>query len=779
MKQLLLVIGILLIGGLLIWWSLINRKPAEIDVVSNVRIPQEVEFKYHVRPILSDKCFKCHGPDANQRKAGLRFDIESEALAELKENPGKYAVIPGDLENSALLHRIYSDDPSSMMPPPESNLQLSEYDKKILEKWISQGAEYQPHWAFIPPEKKSLPVISNTDWPINEIDQYILKKLEEKGLSPSPSANSEQLIRRVSLDLTGLPPHPEEVDRFVRDLSEDTYEKLIDRLLQSPAYGERMAQIWLDIARYADSHGYQDDSYRSMWPWRDWVIHAFNSNMPFDRFLTYQIAGDLFQDDDKEKLLATGFNRNHPITQEGGVIDEEYRVAYVSDRTNTLGKGILGITLECAKCHDHKYDPITMRDYYSMYAFFNNVSEKGLRMDAVQAANRKYYADAPYIQITDEDLDSILSFVNKSDTAELKVMVMNDSIPRQTYVLNRGNYDAPSDSVIPGTPDAILPFPDDLNPDRMGLAEWLVSEKNPLTARVFVNRLWLMVFGQGIVKTVEDFGSQGSLPSHPELLDWLAVDFMENGWDIKALLKKMVLSATYRQNSNLSPALKKVDPENTWLARGPRYRMDAEMIRDYMLKTSGLLNPEVGGPSVKPYQPPGLWEETNAGNQRGILTRYIQDKGEDLYRRSIYTFWKRTLPPPSMAIFDAPNRDICEVRRQVTNTPLQALAIQNDVQVLEASRVLAQSLSFKQDPEEAIRKAFKEILLREPDEKEYGILKKYYDQLYSDLEMNPLKADSLLNLGQYPLRISDKKQTAALMMIAHVVYNLDETITRE
>jgi hypothetical protein len=779
MKQLLIVIGILLGAGLVIWMKLAGRNPAGSDPVTGLQIPQHIEFKFHVRPIISDKCFKCHGPDPSQRKAGLRLDIESEALAELKESPGKYAIVPGDPDNSMLVHRIHSEDPSTMMPPPESNLQLTDYDREILEKWIAEGARYQPHWAFIPPEKKPLPEISNKNWPINEIDYFILGKLDEKGLDPSPQASKEQLIRRVSLDLTGLPPSPEEVAHFVNDNAIDAYEALIDRLLKSPAYGERMAQVWLDIARYADSHGYQDDSYRSMWPWRDWVIHAFNTNMSYDQFLTNQIAGDLMPDVNKEKLLATGFNRNHPITQEGGVIDEEYRVAYVSDRTNTLGKGILGITLECAKCHDHKYDPITMKDYYSMYAFFNNVSEKGLQMDAVQAANRKYYADTPVIRITDEDIDDILSFVNKTDTSNVNVMVMNDSLPRQAHVLSRGNYDAPTDPVEPGTPAAILPFPEDEARNRLGLAHWLTSGQNPLTARVYVNRMWLMLFGQGIVKTAEDFGSQGSLPSHPELLDWLAVDFRENQWDIQALLKKMVLSATYRQDSRITPELEKKDPENIYLARGPRYRMDAEMIRDYFLKTSGLLNPEIGGPSVKPYQPPGLWEETNAGNQRGILTRYVEDKGKGLYRRSIYTFWKRTLPPPSMALFDAPNRDICEIRRQVTNTPLQALAVQNDVQVLEASRVLAQTISSEYDPDEAVRQTFKHVLLREPDDKEYKILRKYYNEVKSDLAINPQKADSLLATGQYSHQFRDKNQTAALMLVTHVIYNLDETISIE
>ncbi len=779
MKQFFIVISIILVIGILIWVSLVNKNLESPDLIVSEAFPEKVEFNFHVRPILSDKCFKCHGPDANQRKAELRFDIEAEALNELKENPGKYAIIPGDIENSQILYRIYSTDPSEKMPPPESNLQLTDVEKKILEKWISNGAEYQTHWAFLPPEKNKLPEIKNSNWVENDIDRFILKKLEEKGLSPSQPASREQLIRRLSLDLTGLPPSPVEIDQYLKDNSENAYENLVDHFLHSQAYGEKMAHIWLDIARYADSHGYQDDSYRTMWPWRDWVIHAFNENMPYDQFLIYQIAGDLLPETDKEKLLATGFNRNHPITQEGGVIDEEYRVAYVSDRTNTLGKGILGITVECAKCHDHKYDPIKMNEYYGMYAFFNNVSEKGLQMDAVQAANAKYYADAPFIRITDEDIQSILIFINKPDTGAVNVMIMNDSIQRQTFKLARGNYDSPSDSVQPGTPESIYPFSEDLPKNRLGLALWLTSEKNPLTARVFVNRLWLMLFGQGIVKTAEDFGSQGSLPSHPDLLDWLAVDFMGNGWDIKKILKKMVLSATYQQKSTVTPKLKEIDPENLLLARGPRYRMDAEMIRDYILKTSGLLNPEIGGPSVKPYQPPGLWEETNAGNRRGILTEYVEDSGDKLYRRSLYTFWKRTLPPPSMTIFDAPNRDICEIRRQVTNTPLQALAIQNDVQVLEAARVLAQEISLEEDHEKALQKTFSYILLRDPDEKEYQTLKTYYDQVYSDFQKYPDKAEKLVNIGRYPQKETDTVKTASLMMLAQVIYNLDETITKE
>jgi hypothetical protein len=573
------------------------------------------------------------------------------------------------------------------MPPTDSNLKLTQREKEILKKWVDQGAKYEKHWAFTPPQKPELPAVTNNDWPENEIDYFILSKIEEQKLNPSEQASESRLIRRLSIDLTGLPPTLEELERYVLKTDKFNYDEIVEHYLSKPAFGERMTREWLDVARYADSHGYQDDSYRTMWPWRDWVIHAFNKNMPYDQFLTWQIAGDLLPDANREQILATGFNRNHPITQEGGVIDEEYRSTYVSDRTNTLGKGILGLTLECASCHDHKYDPLTQKDYYGLYSFFNNVNEEGLQMDAVQAKNRKYYADAPYITIEDEDLDEILSFINKKDTIPINVMVMNDSAERQAHILVRGNYDAHGEVVSASTPEAIMEFSDELPKNRLGLAMWITDDQNPLTARVYVNRMWAMIYGRGLVLTSEDFGSQGALPSHPELLDWLAVDFMQNGWDIKYLVKKLVSTATYKQSSAITPGKRKADPENVFFARGPRFRLGAEEIRDYILTTSGLLNDEIGGPSVKPYQPPGLWEETNAGGNRGILTSYVPDTGDKLYRRSLYTFWKRTLPPPAMTIFDAPNRDLCEVRRQKTNTPLQALALQNDEQWLEAARV--------------------------------------------------------------------------------------------
>lgn len=763
-----------------VWFLLPNAREGATNSGANTVLPDKISFNFHVKPILSDKCFACHGPDANKRKAGLRLDTEEGAKSELAENAGKYAVVAGETKYSELITRIFTEDKDAMMPPPDSHLQLSATEKQILKKWIEQGAAYEPHWSFVAPKKAELPVVVQKDWPKNEIDFFILHTMENAGLSPSVPADREKLLRRLSIDINGLPPSVEEFHRFASSGEKFNVEEAIDYYLSKPAYGEHLTRDWLDVARYADSHGYQDDSYRTMWPWRDWVIHAFNENMPYDQFLTWQLAGDLLPNASMEQILATGFNRNHPITQEGGVIDEEYRSTYVSDRTNTLGKGILGLTLECAKCHDHKYDPISQKDYFRMYAFFNYVNEKGLQMDAVQAKNRKYYADAPFLTIDDEKAKRIFSFLNFSDTVPVKVMVMNDSAYRETHVLSRGEYDAPAEVVEASTPAVVMQFDETYPKNRLGLARWLTELNNPLTARVYVNRLWALMFGQGIVQTVEDFGNQGALPTHPELLDWLAADFMEHGWDIKYLVKKIVSSATYQQSSALSPEKKNADPENIYYTRGPRFRLGAEEIRDYILTTSGLLNNEIGGPSVRPYQPPGLWEETNAGGNRGILTNYIPDTGNKLYRRSLYTFWKRTLPPPSMAIFDAPNRDLCEVRRQKTNTPLQALALQNDEQVLEGARVLATNvINNTSESQEAVQSIFQRIMLRNPTERELGMMVDYFERHYDKFNGDNESAEKLLAIGEYPANPSDTAKTAALMMVAQVLYNLDETITKE
>ncbi|MGK7395778.1 MAG: PSD1 and planctomycete cytochrome C domain-containing protein [Candidatus Cyclobacteriaceae bacterium M3_2C_046] len=738
-------------------------------------LPKVVDYNFHIRPILSDNCFACHGPDAKKREAGLRLDIAEDAFRALGENGDRFAFVPGEPQASEVFHRISSPEPDFLMPPPESNLKLSAHEIKLIKKWIEQGAAYRKHWAFTPPEKSELPETKYDDWAQNEIDFFIFKKLEQIGLKPNQEADKERLLKRLSFDITGLPPSVEMQERFLADGSTMAYEKMVDELLQSSHYGEKMAIHWLDVARYADSHGYQDDGLRTMWPWRDWVIHAFNQNYPYDQFVTWQLAGDLLPNPTKEQLLATGFNRNHKITQEGGVIDEEYRIEYVTDRTNTFGKAFMALTFECAKCHDHKYDPISQEAYYSTFAFFNKVPEKGI-VGTIDAS----FADPPNMKITEEDVSSILSFINKKDTAAVGVMIMEDSAGiRTTHILDRGNYDSPTEQVHASTPKAILPFDTTkYAPNRLGLAQWMMNEKHPLTARVFVNRIWQEIMGRGIVATSGDFGMQGDLPTHLELLDWLAVDFRENGWDIKRLVKQIVMSATYRQTSQISPKKRSKDPENLYFSWFPRNRLPAELVRDHVLASSGLLNPEIGGPSIKPYQPDGLWQAATSG--RGLLQKYIMDEGDDLYRRGMYIFIKRTVPPPSMLMFDASNRDQCEVRRVQTSTPLQSLVMLNDPHVLEASRVLAEQLIQQElSLEEQIRTAFRRVVCRKIKDSELELLMGYYQDEIKAFAQYPAQADSLIQIGAYPKqRQNNVAATAALMQIIHTMYNLEEAITK-
>lgn len=737
-------------------------------------IPDEVDYNFHIRPILSDRCFKCHGPDVNKREANLRLDTPEGAYAALKDNPKAHAIVAGNLEQSEVYQRIIAKDTSVLMPPPSSNLKLTQHEIELIGKWIKQGAKYKPHWAFIAPQKPKLPE-ADDDWVKNEIDHFVYAKMDEKGLKPNEEADKERLLKRVSFDLIGLPPSIEMQERFLKDNSPNAYEKMVDELLKNKHFGEKMAISWLDVARYADSHGYQDDGLRTMWPWRDWVIHAFNSNYPYSKFLTWQLAGDLLPNPSKEMLLATGFNRNHKITQEGGVIDEEYRIEYVTDRTNTFGKAFLALTFECAHCHDHKYDPISQKDYYRTFAFFNQVPEKGL-FGTIDAS----FADPPNMKITTEDVNSILKFINKKDTAKVMVMVMKDSSKvRPTYILNRGNYDSHGEMVGVGIPKAIMPFDTNkLEKNRLGLAKWMLDARNPLTARVYVNRLWASFFGRGIVKTLGDFGMQGELPSHPELLDWLAVDFRENGWNIKRLVKQIVMSATYRQSSTITEKHLKTDPENIFLARSTRMRFPAENVRDHVLASSGVLNEEIGGPSVKPYQPKGLWEVATSG--RGTLARYVQDHESDLYRRGMYVFIKRTVPPPSMLIFDASNRDQCEVQRSRTNTPLQALVMMNDPQTMEGARVLAENLMSENTPlETKLEKAFRRIICRKPKAKELDILTQYFESEKAFFVQNAKKTDKMLGIGEYKRKeVKDKNATAALMQTIQMIFNMEEAIVR-
>ena len=736
-----------------------------------------ISYNFNVRPILSDKCFACHGPDANKRKADLRLDIAEEAYKALKDNLNAHALVPGNPLQSEVYLRISSPDSAETMPPPSSNLSLTLEEISTLKKWISQGAKYEKHWAFTPPIQVTLPEVNDKKWVRNEIDNFILNKLDQIGLQPNGEADKERLLKRICLDITGLPPSPDIMDRFDQNKSPGAYEAMIDGLLSSPAYGEKMAVHWMDLARYADSHGYQDDNYRSQWPWRDWVIHAFNTNMPYDRFATWQLAGDLVPNSSKEQLLATAFNRNHKITEEGGVIEEEYRVEYVTDRTNTFGRAFTGISLECAHCHDHKYDPVSQKEYYQMFAFFNNIQERGLES---LVGGPETYAKKPLMEISNEDVKGILNFINKPDSERLIVSIMGDSDKiRPTYILKRGVYDNHGDSVEPGTPAAILPFAG-YPKNRLGLAEWLFDKRNPLTARVFVNQVWQELFGRGIVKSAANFGMQGDLPTHPELLDWLSVDFMQHGWDIKYLMKKIMMSATYRQSSVVTPEKLKADPENIYLDRGPRFRIPAEFVRDLVLCSSGLLVRTIGGPSVKIYQPEGLWEASTSG--RGILMTYKQDHGRSLYRRGLYSFIKRTLPPPSMMIFDASNRDQCEVKRSRTNTPLQALVMLNDPTVLESSRVLSCDLlsdASASASADKIAKAFRLIVCRKPTTGELKILDDYYEEMVRSFSGSKQNAVKLLSVGEYPKNEKvDIIKAAALMQVITSIYNLEETITK-
>ena len=714
------------------------------DVLLISSIPENIDFNFHVKPIISDKCFACHGPDEKKREANLRLDTE-EGLYQLTEDLNSYVINKKNPEKSELLRRIFHENKSISMPPPESNLILTDHEKSILEKWIIQGAEWKKHWSYIKPILPSVPEVKNKDWVNNPIDNFILKNIENNQLNISNKEEKEILIRRVYFDLIGLPPSVEEIDNFLNDNSEKAYSNLVDKLLNSENFGERMASIWMDIARYGDSHGYQDDLERVMWPWRDWVIHAYNTNLSYDKFITWQIAGDLIPNASKEQIIATGFNRNHKITQEGGVIPEEYRSEYVADRTNTTSKVMMGLTMECARCHSHKYDDISHEEYYGMYSYFNNIDEDGL----ISYSDK---APKPNITVTRNDIEKDLGFINLPDSiSEVTFMVMRETENlRKTYILDRGSYDAPTKEVESMTPTAVLPI-NIINSNRLDLANWFFDDENPLTSRVVVNRLWQQFFGVGIVATPDDFGSQGNRPTNPELLDWLAVTFVKDNWDTKKFIKRIVTSSTYMQSSKVNISNKKLDPENMFLSYFPRQKLTAEMIRDNILASSGLLVNKIGGPSVKPYQPKGLWDEVIGGGG-GSLARYIPSTGENLYRRSVYTFWKKTVPPPSMMIFDASSRDNCEVKRQDTSTPLQSLTLMNNPEFIKAANYLSGRIfNEKISLENKIKLLYRTVTGRSPSDIEIEKLAKYYDDE---------------NLGDDFL---------AFNKLTMLVYNLDET----
>ena len=741
-----------------------------VGLLSSTAAP--LDFARDIRPLLSDACYKCHGPDAKARKAGLRLDDRAAAHDS------------GVLTNGEMLRRLTTTDPDERMPPPESNLTLTDEQRAKLAQWLRAGAAWPSddrHWAFVPPKRPPLAKVNDSAWPRNGIDHFILARLESEQLAPSSEADKATLLRRVSFDLTGLPPTVEALDAFLADTSSDAYERAIDRLLDLPRYGEHMALGWLEASRYADTDGYQNDRLRYMWVWRDWVIQAFNDNMPFDRFVTEQMAGDLLPDRNFFTQVATGYNRNHRINSEGGSIPDEWIVEYVADRVETMGTMFLGLTLNCARCHDHKYDPIAQKDFYRLFAFFNGIDEAGL---GPNNGNSPPFIPVPknWPNLSRDEAKFVVPEPMKIKVVQTSVprpqpgspetvMVMHElAKPRPTHVLNRGQYDQPnkSETLHPATPPVLGAWNKKWPGDRIGLARWLIDPKHPLTARVTVNRMWQHHFGLGLVKTSENFGVQGENPSHPALLDWLATEFIRRDWNVKAMHKLIVTSATYRQSS--ARRLER-DPENRLLARGPRKRLTPYSIRDTALFTSDLIVGKIGGPSVKPYMPPGIWKSiSNAA--------YKQDKGDKLYRRGMYTYWRRTLPPPTMMTFNAAAREICTVRNDLTTTPLQALTLLNNKTFVESARFLAERMLRRNDkPADRITWAFRSVTSRAPSSAELKLLLADLRSYEKEFTNEPGSAKKLLNIGE---RKADAKlppaRLAAYTLIANTLLNLDEAI---
>jgi hypothetical protein len=823
---------------------------------------EPLDFNRDIRPILSENCFYCHGQDGQKREADLRLDDRQAAI-------DSGAIVPGDPGASTILERINSTDPDVLMPPPTSNRRLSDDQKKAVERWIKEGAVYEPHWAFVAPIRPALPAVQQARWVRNDVDRFVLAKLEAAGLKPSPEADRPTLIRRLHADLVGLPPSPEEVDAFVADPAPDAYERLVDRLLASPHYGERMALPWLDAARYADSNGFQQDGDTWQWIWRDWVVKAINDDMPFDRFSIEQLAGDLLPSATNEQKIASGFNRNHLLNGEGGAIPEEQRFNNLFDRVDTTSTTWLGLTMACAQCHDHKYDPMTRTDYYGLLDAFNRVSESGApsrfssririappvlelpteensrRLAELEAATNALEAESkpvleavyeawktglfadgkpadgeelprtlpplllkPEAERTEAEKKTIegelrgffdskvkkklianLPQVVKYDAARKaseeykgdqipRVMVMSDAKPRDTKILDRGDYLSPIGDKLTFLPPAFLPpLPEGEPRDRLGLARWLFRADHPLTARVQVNRMWQQFFGTGVVKTTEDMGVQSEYPRHMNLLDWLAVEFRENGWSRKKLHRLLLTSATYRQSSRVRPEHLAKDPENRLHGRAARFRMPSMVLRDVALAASGLIDLRVGGQPVYPYQPDQIWEALAITKERDFA--YPASHGANLYRRSLYTFWRRTVSPANM--FDTANRQTCSVRASQTSTPLHALTTLNDTTWVEASRVLAEkSIKAAADDDGRLRHAFRRVLGRTPTGYDLDALKRMHGRQLAIFAADVGAAKSLLSVGESPRDAAiDAADHAALTNVCLALFNLDEALTRE
>lgn len=748
-----------------------------------------ISFSRDVLPILSEKCFQCHGPDEDQRQADLRLDEEEGAVSILNRPDG---------DGSEFLRRIETDVADETMPPVDSNLHLTNEQKTTLRRWIISGSEWGRHWSFEPLVAPAVPDPLFPDVSIvNPIDNFVQARLLDTGLSPSPEAGRSTLLRRVTLDLTGLPPTMDEQRSFADDTQPGAYERVVDRLLASTAYGERMAWDWLNAARYADSNGYQGDRDRTMWPWREWVVDAFNQNLPFDEFTIHQLAGDLLPNATFEQRLATGFCRNHMINGEGGRIAAENRVDYVMDMTETMGTVWLGLTLNCCRCHDHKFDPLQQQDYYQFYAYFNQTPVTGAGGDPQTAPTIPVYTEAERQRL--ETLESQIANATDGEQRKKlieqreqinkrvpKVMVMEDQPDRRdTYVLSRGLYNAPTDQQVAAATPASLPaIETGALQSRLDLAHWLMSAENPLPARVTVNRFWQQIMGQGLVKTTEDFGVQGEYPIQKDLLDWLAADFRDNGWDIKRLIRVIVTSHTYRQSSTIRTVTnsigeniseQEVDPENRLLARNSRFRLPSFVLRDQALASCDLLNPKVGGPPIHTYQPTGVWAEPTFGRKK-----HTPSGGDSLYRRSLYIFWRRIVAPT--VFFDNASRQTCMVKTLRTNTPMHALLTLNETTYVESARTLAQQLLVDEslNDEARLNVAYRRIVCREIMPEETTVLLQGLQRSREEFEADTDSALALLSVG-------DSKRDATRNIADHAAWtslilailNLDEALTRE
>jgi hypothetical protein len=812
-------------------------------------LPPVVEFNRDIRPILSDNCYACHGPDKNQRKADLRLDTEEGAFA---DRGGDRVLVPGKPDESELYLRITAPEKGEKkrMPPAKFGKKLTARQTELVRRWIEQGAKWQKHWSLLPPRRPDVPKVSNDSWPRNDIDRFILARLEQEEMRPSPEADRHTLLRRLSFDLTGLPPTPQAIDDFAGDRSSNAYERVVDRLLASPHYGERMAMYWLDLVRYADTAGYHSDNHRDVWMYRDYVIRAFNNNLPFDRFSTEQLAGDLLPNATAEQKVASGYNRLLQTTEEGGAQAREYTAKYAADRVRNAASVWLGATMGCAECHDHKFDAYSTKDFYRFAAFFADVKEKAVgrqdqtplptheqaeqlrRLDEQMAAAKKTL-DTPTPQLDEaaakweqglkpadvQKLPKPIADILKVEAgkrspaqkqalaahyrtiapeldaprkhlAELQrqkdalvktiptTLVTESVAPRMMRILPRGNWLSDAGEVVdPGVPASLLPLEiKDRRLTRLDLARWLTSPEHPRFGRVFVNRLWKLMFGQGLVRTMEDFGSQGAWPTHPELLDWLAVEFRDSGWNVKHVLKLMVMSATYRQTSTVTEQARQRDPYNYLLARQARFRLDAEMIRDNALAVGGLLSRKVGGPSVKPYQPAGYWALLNFPKRE-----WQNDKGEGLYRRGVYTYWCRTFPHPSMLAFDAPSREECTVERPRSNTPLQALVLLNDPSYVEAARAFAEHVLRDGGKETGSRLqyAYRRALGRPARPEEVAVLSELYERHLKQYQADQAAAQGVQTVGDHPAaKDLDAAELAAWTSVTRVLLNLHETMTR-